>query len=166
VPLPLPLLPPVIVIQLAALVADQAQPFVAVTATVAAPPATGAAADVGEIAYVQDGGGGGGGAPAAWLTVTICPATVSVPLRALLELFAAALNCTWPLPEPEAPLVTVIHDALLVAFQTQPAAAATANDPVTAPALIEVDGGVTEYEHEGVGGVGAGAAGGGAGGAA
>jgi hypothetical protein len=73
VPLPLPLPPLVTVIQVALLVAVHAQPVVVVTDTLAAPPAAVGLADVGDAVKLQ---------PAAWLMVTVCPATVSVPVRA------------------------------------------------------------------------------------
>ena len=53
------------------------------------------------------------------------PATVSVPVRVLVEGFAVTLYVTVPLPLPVAPAVTVIHDALLAAVQVQPVAAVT-----------------------------------------
>ena len=65
----------------------------------------------------------------------VCPATVSVPLRCVVPVLAAALNPTVPLPLPLAPLVTVSHDvALLTAVQAQPVAAVTLVDPVPPPA--------------------------------
>lgn len=53
----------------------------------------------------------------AWETVSVSPAIVSVPVRGVVEVFAATLNVTPPLPEEfgPPPAVTVIHDALLVA---------------------------------------------------
>jgi hypothetical protein len=49
-------------------------------------------------------------------TVTVCPAIVSVPERAVPSL-AATVAVTVPLPVPEAPAVTVMNAALLVAVQ-------------------------------------------------
>ena len=57
------------------------------------------------------------------------PAIVSVPVRAVEEVFAATLNPALPEPNPDAPLVTVIHDALLPALHAQPAPAVTALAP-------------------------------------
>jgi len=65
----------------------------------------------------------------ACVTVNVCPATVSVPVRELVPVFAAALKVTDPLPVPLAPAVTVSQVAVLVAVQVQPAAAVTAVDP-------------------------------------
>jgi len=62
--------------------------------------------------------------------VKVWPATVSVPLRACVEPFVAALKLTVPLPEPLAPLVIVSHPALLVAVHAHPLVAVTAVDPV------------------------------------
>ena len=72
------------------------------------------------------------GAP-AWVTVTVCPATVIVALRDAVAVFAVALTLTVPLPDPLAPLVTVSHDALLVAVQVQPVAAVTVTAPLPPP---------------------------------
>ncbi len=55
------------------------------------------------------------------MTVNVTPAIVSVPVRDEVEVLAATLNVTAPLPEVfgPPPAVTVIHDALLVADQEQ-----------------------------------------------
>ena len=66
--------------------------------------------------------------------MNICPAIVSVPLRDVVELFAAALKLTVPLPEPLAPAVTVSQLALLVAVHVQPVPAVTFVLPVPPPA--------------------------------
>jgi hypothetical protein len=79
--LPLPLDPDVVVIQLAPLAAVHVQPLGAVTVTVPVPPLAAAEALTGAMAQPQ-------GSP-AWFTVKVCPAMVTVPLRALLLLFAA-----------------------------------------------------------------------------
>ena len=71
------------VIQLALLVAVQLHPDVVVTATDAAPPADVALGFVGETVNVQ--------AAAACVTVTVCPATVSVPVRLDVAVFAATV---------------------------------------------------------------------------
>ena len=57
-----------------------AQPLVVVTDTLPGPPAAATVCDVGDAVKPQ--------AP-LWLTVTVCPATVSVPLRAIVEVFTA-----------------------------------------------------------------------------
>ena len=55
-------------------------------------------------------------------TFTVCPAIVSVPLRAVVDVFAATLNVTAPLPLVlgPPPAVTVIQVALLVALHEHP----------------------------------------------
>jgi hypothetical protein len=56
---------------------------------------------------------------AAWVTVTVLPATVARPVRALVDVFAAIFSVTAPVPDP---LVVdrPIHDVLVVAVQSQP----------------------------------------------
>ena len=55
-------------------------------------------------------------------TVRVRPAIVSVPVRGVVDVFAATLNVTPPLPDEfgPAPAVTVIHDALLEALHWHP----------------------------------------------
>ena len=53
------------------------------------------------------------------MTVTVWPATVSVPVRAVPVVLAATLNVTEPMPDPLAPAVTVIQDVVVVAVQEQ-----------------------------------------------
>ena len=115
VPLPDPLAPLVMVNHGALLVAVQLQPAGAVTAIEAEPPAAGIIRSVGDNVYVH-------GAPPC-VTVTVCPAMVSVALRNAAEVFAVAATFTVPLPDPLAPLVIVNHAALLVAVHVQPAPA-------------------------------------------
>jgi hypothetical protein len=57
--------------------------------------------------------------------VTVCPAIVSVPVRADVPVFAVVLYVTVPLPVPLAPAVTVIQVALLVAVHVQPVCVVT-----------------------------------------
>jgi hypothetical protein len=47
---------------------------------------------------------------AACVTVTVCPAIVSVPVRAAPVVLAATVKFVEPRPDIEAPLVTVIHE--------------------------------------------------------
>jgi hypothetical protein len=82
-PLPLPLAPALIEIHDALLLAVQAQPVVAVTVTVPVPPAAVAFAEGAEIV-------GPHGTP-AWVTVKVRPATVRVPVRDAVVVFAATL---------------------------------------------------------------------------
>ena len=78
--MPLPLPPEVIVIQDAVLAAVHVQPAVVVTPTLPAPPLAGAEALVGEIVNEQG---------AAWVTVKVFPATVTVPVREVVPVLAA-----------------------------------------------------------------------------
>jgi len=59
------------------------------------------------------------------VTVTVVPAMVSVPVRALVVLFAATVTPTVPSPDPLAPAVTVIHGTFDTAVHAQPAGAVT-----------------------------------------
>ena len=79
--MPLPLLPLVTVIQRTLLVAVQLQPVPAVTLTLAAPPLAGLEALVGETVKLHGA--------ALCVTVTVCPATVSVLLRDVVAVLAA-----------------------------------------------------------------------------
>jgi hypothetical protein len=53
------------------------------------------------------------------LTVTVCPATVTVPVRAEPVVLAATLNVTEPMPDPVAPAVTLIQGVVVLAVQEQ-----------------------------------------------
>src|SRR6478735_11150265 len=118
VPLPLPLLPDEIVSQEALLLAVHAQPAPAETLTFAGPPAAGMVSPEGPRPKVQ---------LAAWVTVPLWPAIVSMPVRGPP---GAALNWTVPLPVPVAPAVMDSHAALLLAVHAQPAAPVTVTLPV------------------------------------
>ena len=136
-PLPEPLAPLVTVIQLALLVAVQAQPAPLVTFTVPVPPAATKSCELGAILKVQ---------PFAWLTVKICPAMLSVPVRAG-PVLAAAVKATAPLPLPLAPEVIVSQFALLVAVQRQPPGEVTVTVPVPPAAATFCDVGAMLYEQ-------------------
>jgi hypothetical protein len=125
-PLPDPVAPALIVIQLALLAAVHAQPVGAVTATVPLPAAAVRLVEVGEIAGVH-------GVPAC-VTVKLAPAIVSVPVRLVVAALAATVNVVVPGPVPAAPEVTVIHAALLTADHTQPVPTLTVLLPVPPPA--------------------------------
>lgn len=58
-----------------------------------------------------------------WLTVTACPAMVSVPVLAV-PVLAATLYLTTPLLVPDAPCVIASHGALLVAVHVHEASLA------------------------------------------
>ncbi len=86
---------------------------------------------------------------AAWLTVKVCPATVSVPVRAVLAVLAATAKVTVPLPVPAAPVATAIHDTLLRAVhEVAELAGVTTMLPVLAPAptLAEFELSVAEED--------------------
>src|SRR5205085_1482769 len=102
-PLPTPLAPDAMVIHALLLVDVQVHPEADATLTVVpAPPAASTDWPVGLIEDEQ---------PAVCVTVNVCPATVSVPVRAALE-FVATLKFTVPFPVPFAPDVIVIHEWL------------------------------------------------------
>jgi hypothetical protein len=63
------------------------------------------------------------------VTVKVEPAIVNVPVRLVVDVFAATLKAVVPGPDPEAPLVTAIHEALLAALQLQVGPAVTALAP-------------------------------------
>ena len=81
-PLPLPLAPEVMVSQEALLVAVHAQPVVVVTVVVAVAPLAGAVALFGETLKLHG---------PCCVIVTVCPATVRVPVRVEEDLFALKL---------------------------------------------------------------------------
>ncbi len=66
------------------------------------------------------------------VTVTVCPATVTVPIRSAPE-SAATLMTAPPLPLPLAPDVSVMNDADVLAVQAQPLCVVT--DRVAAPPI-------------------------------
>ena len=126
-PLPDPVAPPVSVIHAALLAAVHAQPVAAVTLLLPLPAAAVTDCVAGEIDGEQ--------AAAACVTVNVAPAIVSVPVRLEATVFAATLKPTVPLPEPVAPLVTVIHAALLAAVHAHPVGIVTSLLPVPAAAV-------------------------------
>ena len=72
---------------------------------------------------------------AAWTTVTLWPATVSVPRREPAFAFWETLNLTMPFPLPFASEVMVINASSLAAVQAQPSPALTLITP--SPAWLE-----------------------------
>jgi hypothetical protein len=129
-PPPVPLDPLVIVIQASLLAASQEHPAPAVTVAVPVPPVATTDWLVGVIEYVHD-------APFC-VTVNVCPATVTVPVRWLVLALAAALKLTVPLPLPDAPAVTVNQLVLLLtAVHPQPACVVTFVDPAPPPATTD-----------------------------
>ncbi len=133
VPLPLPVTPDVMLSQETLLVAVHEQPVAVVTLALLEPATAAGFSEVGETVKEQDG------AAPAWVTVTVWPAMVSVPVRDDVAVLAAMANATAPLPLPPAPDVMVIQEALLVAVQPQP-------PPVVTVLLLELAGapGVSE----------------------
>lgn len=85
-----------------------------------------------------------------WLTVNVCPAIVTVPVRFVPEA-AATLITTLPLPVPLAPDVIVMNEAVVAAVHAQPlcVVTVTVEAPPAAPTLTDV--GVSEYVHTGAG---------------
>jgi hypothetical protein len=103
--------------------ADHGQLFCVFTVTVAVVASGLTVTMMGEIVYVQD--------PPGCETVTVCPATVTVPLRSTPVVFAATLNVARPSPGPP-PLARVIHGAELDADQLQAPGVATSTPNVDA----------------------------------
>jgi hypothetical protein len=74
---------------------------------------------------------------------------VSVPARLLVAVLAEKENPTVPLPDPEDPDVSVIHEVLLTAPHAHPAAAVTVLLPEPAAALADWLAGEIEGAHAG-----------------
>jgi hypothetical protein len=138
VPLPLPLAPAVMVSHDKALLdAFQTQPAGALIAVDPAAPVAAMDALIGVSENEQPA--------AAWFTVKVCPAMVSVPCRTCVTGFTAAANVTVPSPLPLAPALTVNHaGVLVVAVHAQPAGASTVAVPPPPPAPTELLSGDTE----------------------
>ena len=79
--------------------------------------------------------------------MNVWPATVSVPVRGVGSVLAAAENCTVPLPVPEAPAVIDSHETLAVADHPQPAAVVTSTEPVALDAPTDCEVAESEYVH-------------------
>ena len=139
VPLPLPLAPPVIVIQLTFSVAVHGHPAGAATENVLVPPAEPSDRLAGDTVNAHPA--------AAWSTVTVCPATVSGLLLADVVELLEAENVTVPLPLPFAPPVIVIQLELSVAVHAHPPGATTENVLVPPVELSERVVGVTTKAH-------------------
>ena len=69
--------------------------------------------------------------------MTAFPPIVSVAVRTP-PVLAPVEYATVPLPDPDAPDVTVSHDALLAAVQPQPVPDVTATAPLPAVAAVEM----------------------------
>jgi hypothetical protein len=120
-PEPLPVAPLVMVIHATGLLAVHAQPGDVVTVTRPVPAAAVIASPVDDVVKEQ--------VTAACVAVNVCPAIVSVPVRAEVVVFAAALYVTEPLPFPVPPAVIDSQAVLLDAAQLQPAATVTVTVP-------------------------------------
>ncbi len=103
----------------------QAHPACVVRAKVDIDARPGSEKAAGDTEYVQPG------AEAAWVTVTVCPAIVTVPERDAVPVLAAMVSVTLPLPEPLAG-PTAIQPAPDVAVHAQPVPAVTATLAVPA----------------------------------
>ena len=119
--MPEPLAPAVMVSHETLLVAVQSQPAAVVTAIVLVPPAAGADWKSGVTLKAHD--------PEACVTVNVCPAIVSVPVRVAPVEFAAAEKVTSPFAVPDAPAEIVSQVALLVAVHVHPLAELTVTEP-------------------------------------
>ena len=128
VPFPVPLASAVRPIHEADFVAVHVQPAGAVTATPIVSPAASIVRLVGLMAYVHPGAGA-----AACVTVTVCPAIVSVPLRPEVPVLAVAAKDTVLLPVAGVADVIVSHEAELVAVHSHVIPAVTVIEPVDAP---------------------------------
>jgi regulatory protein len=151
-PSPAPLALPFTVTHPAPLDAVQVQLLCEASTRTEPPPPAAANACVGGVTVNVHGA-------ADCVTVNVCPAMVSVPLRSAPE-FALVVNVTVPLPLPEPPDETVIHPAFGVTLHEQPLAVVTLTLAVPAPTPTRVDELDSEYTQgagDGGGGVGVGA---------
>jgi hypothetical protein len=118
-------------------VAVQRHPELALSVADVFPPAIPTTEAPGESAKVQ-----AVLAPAACVTVTVLPATVTVPVRELVLVLPANASVTDPFPLPEAGS-TVIHAVPVEAVQAHPADVVTATLAVPGPAAADTDVGDT-----------------------
>jgi hypothetical protein len=75
-------------------------------------------------------------------TVTRWPATVTLPVRAG-PVVASTVKLTVPVPVPDAPAVTAIHESFALAVHVQPAGAVTATEAGPPALPIETPVGAT-----------------------
>ena len=137
-PLPVRLLPPVKVIQLALLATVHAHALVVVTVVLPVPPAATTLCDVGDRLKLQ--------LPACD-TVKVCPAMVSVPVRELVPVLAATVKATLPLPVRLLPPVKVIQLALLATVHAHALVVVTVVLPVPPAAATLCDVGDNAKLH-------------------
>jgi hypothetical protein len=141
VELPLPVFEPPLVTEMnaALLIALQMQLAAdAVTLTVRDPPVASTLALVGESANAHP-------VPDDCVTVTIWPATITVPVRADDPVLVATSNVTAPLPLPLPPDVIVMNEELLAALHAQPGEVVTVTVTGPPPAMTAGDSGLTVY---------------------
>ena len=84
---------------------------------------------------------------AAWLIVCSFPPMAIVALRVDPFGFASTRYVTVPLPEPEAPVSTVIHETLDTAVQVQPAGTVTSTLELAPAATMLCVAGVSVASH-------------------
>jgi hypothetical protein len=121
VPLPVPLAPAVTLIHESLLDAVHVQVLLVDTAIDPLPAGDSTLRVFGEIEYEHTS--------AACVTVNVWPAIVSVPDREP-PTFGRTRYATRPSPVPDAPDVTVIHEALLVAVHAHVFVVLTSTEPV------------------------------------
>ena len=124
-----------------------AQLLVVVTAICVVPPATGGLYDVGATVKVH------GDAAATWVTVMVCPATVTVPDRKTPE-FSWTVSFTVALPDPLAPCVIATQLRVDVAVHAHPVGAVTITSSVApaAATLVKLPGAALNVQEGGGGG--------------
>jgi len=81
-------------------------------------------------------GAGGAATGLSWVTVMVRPATVSVPVRDAVDVFADTVYVTVPFPLPLLPLVILTQLRLSVALHAQPLVVVTATLAELPPAAI------------------------------
>ena len=136
-PPPEPEPPSVIVIHGTPLTAVHVHPPDVPTETIPTPPTAGIVCDVGLMVKVQ---------PLSCATVTVRPATVTIPVRAD-PVLAAKVRSMAPFPVPPAVPTITIHAALLAAVHAHDAAAPTSTRAPPPPAADAMFSGDTTNEQ-------------------
>jgi hypothetical protein len=85
--------------------------------------------------------------PPACVTVNVLPAMITPAVRDAVPGLAATVRITVPLPDPDAPEVTTIHEAGLVAVQLHAVPAPTLTLADSPPAAAFLLPGLMEYVH-------------------
>ena len=125
----MPVAPVLTVSHVAGLVAVHVQPAVVVTVPDTVPPVAVTDCAVGETAKAH--------VVPFWEIVMSCPATVRLPVRGVVAVFAAATYVTGPLPLPVAPDDRVNQAAPIEALQAQPELLATDTLPLPPDAATD-----------------------------